>query len=161
MCSGGPRKVTQPLAGVDTDPPSQPLALLSRCGLPPPRNSSFPAPSLSQLTQPELKEQMSVQSQNTGPASAKCGLTSTFLERSFLRSRTPRPSTEVLLTPQSRRRSWTSAEKGAHRPTVLLQKTLPPHGPCRGISLQQPSTWGLGNKQVSPRFWSSLNFSIH
>ena len=120
MCSGGPRKVTQPLAGVDTDPPSQPLALLSRCGLPPPRNSSFPAPSLSQLTQPELKEQMSVQSQNTGPASAKCGLTSTFLERSFLRSQTPRPSTEVLLTPQSRRRSWTSAEKGAHRPRVLL-----------------------------------------
>lgn len=49
----------------------------------------------------ELKKQMRVKSQNRGPASAKCGLTSTLLERSFLRSQTPRPSTEPLLTPHS------------------------------------------------------------
>ena len=101
VCSGVPRKVTQPPGGVDTDPPSQTLVPLSRHGLPPPRNSSFPAPSLSQLTQAELKKQMRVKAQNRGPASAKCGLTSTLLERSFLRSQTPGPLTEPLLTPHS------------------------------------------------------------
>lgn len=54
----------------------------------------------------------------------------------FLRSQTPGPSTEPLLTPHSRRQSQMLVENGTRRPGVFLRKTLPPHRPCGDTALR-------------------------